>query len=61
MGDIIHINPLTHVQQSMLLGWLKNRDSALYFEQFSIKVDGQLMADVLEKCYQHLLDSHDIL
>lgn len=61
MGDIIHINPLTYVQQSMLLGWLKNRDSSLYFEQFSIKVDGQIMADVLEKCYQHLLDSHDIL
>ncbi len=62
MSDrISKIYTLTPVQQGMLLGWLRNRNSTQYFEQFSILVEGRPKKQKLEACYQELIDRYDIL
>ncbi len=61
MSDrISKIYTLTPVQQGMLLGWLRNRNSTQYFEQFSILVEGRPKKQKLEACYQELIDRYDI-
>lgn len=58
---IADIYPLSPVQEGMLFHTLYAPDSAVYFEQFSITLAGELDVNALQQAWQQVINHHPIL
>ncbi|MCP4157668.1 MAG: AMP-binding protein, partial [bacterium] len=56
--DILALTPL---QEGMLFHYLKEPESALYFEQLSLEVTGDIRPDLFEKTWNYLVESNEML
>ncbi|GBF80267.1 non-ribosomal peptide synthetase [Aphanothece sacrum] len=59
--DIEAIYPLSPTQEGMLFHTLYNPDSNLYFDQFCLKIQGELDIIAFQEGWQTILDRHPIL
>ncbi len=58
-GQVEDIYPLTPLQQGLYFLWLM--DASSYLQQMAYSIQGALDVSLLEKCYNALLQRHDIL
>ncbi|GAB2758212.1 non-ribosomal peptide synthetase [Amycolatopsis magusensis] len=55
------IYPLSPVQQGLLFHTLSAPDSGVYFEQFSVRLEGSLNAEAFRGAWERLVHRHDVL
>jgi amino acid adenylation domain-containing protein/non-ribosomal peptide synthase protein (TIGR01720 family) len=60
-GGIEDLYPLTPLQRGLLFHTLADPGSGVYFEQFSIGLDGPLDIEAIERAWRALLDRHAVL
>ena len=60
-GPLADLYPLTPLQRGLLFHTLANPDSGVYFEQFSIRLDGALDLTAFDQAWRALLARHPVL
>ena len=60
-GGVEDLYPLAPLQRGLLFHTLANPNSGVYFEQFSLRLDGPLDVDAFERAWRRLLDRHAVL
>ncbi|HEY0640599.1 MAG TPA: amino acid adenylation domain-containing protein [Pseudonocardiaceae bacterium] len=60
-GAVEDLYPLTPLQRGLLFHTLANPGSGVYFEQFSIGLDGPLDVGAFEQAWLALLERHEVL
>ena len=60
-GRLADVYPLAPLQRGLLFETLANPGSGVYFEQFSIRLDGPLDLDAFERAWNALLRRHAVL
>ncbi|MGE5340425.1 MAG: amino acid adenylation domain-containing protein [Candidatus Omnitrophota bacterium] len=59
--NIQKILALTPMQEGMLFHYLKTPQGKFYFEQFSLKMSGQIKIRLFEKAWKSVIDANDML
>ena len=59
--NIQNIIPLAPLQLGMLYHWLAAPEESAYFQQLSYRARGALRVELVERCWQRLVDRHEIL
>ncbi|GAA2000423.1 hypothetical protein GCM10009799_29700 [Nocardiopsis rhodophaea] len=60
-APVADLYPATAMQQGLLFHTLSAPDSGVYFEQFTVRVEGELDTAVLRSAWEHLLNRHEAL
>ncbi|HZN20448.1 MAG TPA: amino acid adenylation domain-containing protein [Micromonosporaceae bacterium] len=60
-GGVEDLYPLAPLQRGLLFHTLANPGSGVYFEQFSIRLDGPLDVAAFDRAWRALLDRHAVL
>jgi non-ribosomal peptide synthase protein (TIGR01720 family) len=60
-GPIADLYPLSPLQQGLLFHTLANPGSGVYFEQFSMRLDGELDVDAFERAWSAVIERHPVL
>ncbi|MGE5340608.1 MAG: amino acid adenylation domain-containing protein [Candidatus Omnitrophota bacterium] len=59
--NIAKILSLTPMQEGMLFHYLKNQKDKIYFEQLSLRISGEIKADLVEKAWNRVIEANEML
>ncbi len=59
--NIQDILSLTPMQEGMFFHFLRDSEDNFYFEQLSLKIQGDLQIKLVEKSWQHVIDTNEML
>lgn len=59
--EIKNVYPLSPMQEGMLFHALADKDSTAYFQQLTIKIDGELSIPFVQQSFNKLIQRHEVL
>lgn len=60
-SDVEDILALTPMQEGMLLNYLSNPESKVYFEQLSLKMSGDINVQILKRAWNYIVANNEVL
>ncbi|WP_291567214.1 condensation domain-containing protein, partial [Clostridium sp. UBA2485] len=60
-NNIENFMSLTSLQQGMLFHYISDEESSMYHEQLSLTLGGDLKIELLQRAWQFVIDSNEML